>query len=505
VVARNVLSNWINYFLSGVISFFLSPFIVRHLGDTAYGVWVLLVSLTGYLGFLDLDIRGAVTRYVAKFHTEGNDKQASQTVSSAFGLFLAAACLAFLASGVFAIWLVPTFKIAPAYQQTAQIVVLLAGAAIGTSLINGVFGGVLVGLQRFEIVNAVTLCDTVLRSASIIIALRRGYGLLTLSIIHFSFSALNLLVSWGLSRHLYRKLELRVSHWNKESISLIFSFSFFSFLLHASNYLIFYTDALVIGAFLPVSRVTYFAIAGNLINFGRDLVSGFTHPMTPMASKLEALGDHDGLQRITLKAARYCTMLILPILLTFMIRGKTFIALWMGPAYAADSGHVLWILSLPWLLNAGTSVGASVMLGISRHKPVVLVAIAEGLTNLGLSMVLVKSMDIVGVAWGTALPNLMVSLFFWPWYVRRVLNVPLGDYVSALWLRPGTAIVPFALCSYAAEKLWPVSNLAFFFLQVVSLLPIAALGAWIFCFTPEERRTYGRAWMTPLRRTFGGA
>src|SRR5882762_5714592 len=109
VVARNVLTNWINYFLSGVISFFLSPFIVRHLGDTAYGVWVLLVSLTGYLGFLDLGIRGAVTRYVAKFHTEGNDKQASQTVSSAFGLFLAAACLAFLASGVFAIWLVPTF------------------------------------------------------------------------------------------------------------------------------------------------------------------------------------------------------------------------------------------------------------------------------------------------------------------------------------------------------------------------------------------------------------
>src|ERR1700730_16315922 len=81
--ARNVLSNWATYLLSGAVSFFLSPFIVRHLGNSAYGVWVLLVSLTGYLGFLDLGIRGAVTRYVAKFYSEKAHEQACFTFSSA--------------------------------------------------------------------------------------------------------------------------------------------------------------------------------------------------------------------------------------------------------------------------------------------------------------------------------------------------------------------------------------------------------------------------------------
>src|SRR6267143_3724325 len=113
VVARNVLSNWINYFLSGVISFFLSPFIVRHLGNSAYGVWVLLVSLTGYLGFLDLGIRGAVTRYVAKFHSENAHEQASFMVSSACGLFIAAGSLAIVASVLFSVFAVPHFKIPP--------------------------------------------------------------------------------------------------------------------------------------------------------------------------------------------------------------------------------------------------------------------------------------------------------------------------------------------------------------------------------------------------------
>src|SRR3984893_14220510 len=100
--ARNVLSNWATYLISGAISFFLSPFIVRHLGNSAYGIWVLLVSVTGYLGFLDLGIRGAVTRYVARFHAEGNHEQASRTVSSASGMFLIGGFAAIIFSSAFA-------------------------------------------------------------------------------------------------------------------------------------------------------------------------------------------------------------------------------------------------------------------------------------------------------------------------------------------------------------------------------------------------------------------
>ncbi|MGD0907564.1 MAG: hypothetical protein ABSA96_08275, partial [Candidatus Acidiferrales bacterium] len=68
--ARNVLANWggsISYML---IAFFLSPFIVHHLGTSRYGVWVLIVSFTGYLGLLDLGVRGTINYYVARFHAQ---------------------------------------------------------------------------------------------------------------------------------------------------------------------------------------------------------------------------------------------------------------------------------------------------------------------------------------------------------------------------------------------------------------------------------------------------
>lgn len=501
--ARSVLSNWLTYLISGAVSFFLSPYIVRHLGNSAYGIWVLLVSVTGYLGFLDLGIRGAVTRYIARFHAEGSHEQASRTVSSASGLFILGGMAAILFSAGFALLAVPHFDIPPAYFRAAQLVVLIAGANVAVSLISGIFGGILVGLQRFELHNSIALVSTALRATAIVLALRSGRGLITLALIQLGVTVGELLLGFLFSRKLYPELHFAVGHLYRSHVALIFSFGIFALLLQASNYLIYYTDAIVIGSFLPVGMITYFAIGGSLTIYARDLVGGFSRIMTPMASKLEVEAGKEKLRETSLTAARYCSMAILPMFITFIIRGHSFIALWMGPAYADLSGHVLWILSVPWFFGAGAAVLSSVMLGISKHKPVVPVAIAEGLCNLALSIILVKRMGVVGVAWGTAIPNMAVSIFFWTWYARRTLGVPIREYSRAVWLIPVISLVPFAICTYLVGKYMPASNLLVFFFQVAAVLPAALLGVWYLGLTRQERETYTPYLMAPLFRAFG--
>lgn len=488
--AKSVLSNWMTYFLSGAVSFFLSPFIVRHLGNSAYGVWVLLVSMTGYLGFLDLGIRGAVTRYVAKFHSEKDHEESSRTVSSACGLFLVAGAIAIVVAAIFSVFAIPHFKIPSSYMKAAQVVVLIAGLNVAVSLISGVFGGVIVGLQRFDLLSSIAIGGIGLRAIAIFIALEHGKGLVTLGLIQLGGTLSELLLGLALARKLYPELRIAIGDMRRDHMALVFSFGFYAFLLHLSNYFIFFTDALVIGAFLPLSMVTFFAIGGNLANYGRDLVGGFSRTMTPLASKLEVEAGREGLQRAILKQARYCAMAMWPIFLTFIIRGPSFIGLWMGSSYAALSGHVLWILSVPWLFGAGASVVASAMLGISQHKRVVPFALAEGLGNLLLSIALVKPMGILGVAWGTAIPNLAISIFFWPWYIRRTLGIALRDYAYSLWLRPAIAMSPFAVCTFAVNRWWHTPNLLFFFAQVAVTLPSALLGVWCLGLPSEERHAY---------------
>ena len=489
-IAHNVLSNWGAFAFGVVVNFFLSPFVVHHLGNTAFGVWVLIVSLTSYLGFMDLGVRNATTRFVAKFHAQGDHGSASRTVSSALAIFSSSGALAIVLAILAALFAVPFFKIPADFQSVARIAFFLGGLNIAAWLVNGVFSGVIVGLQRFDLLNKAGVAIGALRAVVVVIALGSGGGLITLALIELASILTRCLTSVWWTYRLYPELRLRLSFGGRQYVGMIFSFSLFSFLLDVATDLIYYSDAVVIGAFLPVAMITFFSIAANMRNYARGLVAGLANTLTPAASKLDAEARHDKLQQLLLGGVRYASLIMLPIALTFILRGKTFIGLWMGQEYADPSGHVLWILSLALVFSACNQSAQAVVLGVSKHKLVVPAVVAEGLANLGLSIALVRTMGIVGVAWAAAIPSIAVSLLFWPLYLRRYLDVPVRDYVLAAWLRPGLAVLPFALASLAIERFWLAPSLFFFFLQVGLVLPLAAGGMWFFCLSTSERSDY---------------
>lgn len=487
---RNVLANWCGYFFSILITFFVSPFVVHHLGDSAYGIWILLVSLTGYLGLLDLGVRGAVTRYVAKFHAQSNHKESGQIASAALSVFLLTGAVAVSIAIGAALFAPSVFHIPEQYRQITRAVFPLTGFTVAISLIGGVFGGILAALQRFDLLNTIEVTNSSVRSLVIVLVLRGGKGIVALAAIQLAFAATSALANYWTSHWLYPELRVHFGKADRERLRMIFSFSFYSFLLQITTYLILYTDAVVIGAFLPVSLVTFFSIAGNLAYYTRSLISGISQTMTPMASSLEASGKHTELQLATLNSARYATALAMPIAVTFLLRGSHFIGLWMGSEYAELSGEVLQVLTLTLIFTGATSVAWAVIFGLGRHKALVPVSVAEGLINLLLSILLVQKLGIVGVAWGTAIPNLCTSLFFWPWYVRRTLGIPKHTFILNGWFLPAVAVLPFAACSYAMERWWPAGNMLQFFLQVAAALPAAILGFWFICVKPADRKTY---------------
>jgi peptidoglycan biosynthesis protein MviN/MurJ (putative lipid II flippase) len=129
--------------------------------------------------------------------------------------------------------------------------------------------------------------------------------------------------------------------------------------------------------------------------------------------------------------------------------------------------------------------------------------VAEGLGNLALSIALVKSMGIIGVAWGTAIPNLAVSIFFWPWYSRRTLGIPIRDYMRSLWLLPAATILPFGICTYLVDRFWPVRTLLLFFVQVAAILPVAFVCIWFLGLTADERSSFDKWFKSSSRAPHG--
>ncbi|WP_433966259.1 hypothetical protein [Tunturiibacter gelidiferens] len=112
-IARNVLFNWLGTLANMAVGFFFAPFILHRLGDAAYGVWVLAISVVGYLGLMDLGLQSSVLRFVSKGHTTGDHQGSSEAISAALWvrLQIGAVCLvlSFGLAVIFPLW----FKVPP--------------------------------------------------------------------------------------------------------------------------------------------------------------------------------------------------------------------------------------------------------------------------------------------------------------------------------------------------------------------------------------------------------
>src|SRR5207302_8009651 len=132
----------------------------------------------GYLSLLDLGVRGAVTRYFARFHTQGDHQRSTDIASAAMVIFSAAGILSVAASLFLARFVAGRMNIPPEYLPTAKLVLALIGVSIAISLVNGVYGGMLIALQRFDLSNGLEVAVTVVRVVAIVFALHRGLGLI---------------------------------------------------------------------------------------------------------------------------------------------------------------------------------------------------------------------------------------------------------------------------------------------------------------------------------------
>jgi O-antigen/teichoic acid export membrane protein len=484
---RNVLANWTAYFMGFGVNFFISPLIVNHLGAEGYGVWTLLATVTAYLGLLDLGIRSAVTRYVARSESQGDREASTRIASAAITLLAVMGGLALAVAVLLGLAAPSLFRIPGGYGFTTLVVAALAGVSTGLALVSGAFGGVLIGRQRFDLAGRIDVVATLVRAALVLAVVTYGGGLIALAVVQFVASLISSGATAWLALRIHPELRQRPS-WGRPHLRLIVSYGGYSFVAQIGTSIVDRAGVILAGVFLPMTAVAVFAIASALIDYARALVGGIRTTLAPQASALEGQGQRGALHDLTVRGVRYCSLLVLPIAITFALRGSTFIGLWMGPEYGGPSGEVLTILAVRLACLGATGASGNVMLGASRERAVAALCVAEASITVASVVTLVGPLGLLGVAWGAAMPTVVAAFLVWPWLLRESFGVEVRRYLSAGWGRPVAALVPFGVATWLVEALWPPLSLLLFVAQVTMLLPVALLGVWYVGLSDDERR-----------------
>jgi O-antigen/teichoic acid export membrane protein len=471
---KNVGSSWFALGVNIVVGVLLSPYILHHLGDEAFGLWVLIFSITGYYGLFDLGIRSSIVRYVATFSATGDQAELDRLVSTALVTYAGIGAIALLVTLAGSYYVASIFKISPDFLHTARWLFLIVGSAVALGFPLGISGGVLEGLQRFYLLNFTNICATLVRAFLIVLVLRHGYGLLAVALITVSMPLVSGIVN---ATAVFRVLPLHLGLKNvhRSSLRRIATYSSSTLIIIVAARLRFKTDAMVIGTFLSAAAITYFTIGSRLVDYAGEVVSGLAQVFVPMSSQSDATGDLAGLRKIFVAGNRACALIIFPMAAILIILGKSVIEAWVGRRYVATSYPVLLVLVIPSTLLWAQSASGRVLFGMARHKTLAIVTLLEGSANLFLSILLVRRFGILGDAAGTAIPLTCTALLFLPRHLCRVLKLRVVVYLREAFLMPLGLCVPL-VAALLLVRHWFVAH-SFFQLTIQLAIGLAVYGA----------------------------
>jgi O-antigen/teichoic acid export membrane protein len=465
-VARRVvvgtLSNSIGQAVVVLSSLALTPFFVGQVGATAYGLWVLVGSLTSFVYLLDLGLSAALVKFVAE-HAAGNDaEEASRMVGAATWLYVLLGLTAAALGTAFAFVLPSLFGLEPAVADDARAVMILTAFGAGISIPAVAPLAVLRGLQRFTAVNALTSGTTLLGTALIVAALVLDAGIVGVAWAGLASSALTL----GLSVTVARRAAPEYTHVlvsrDRARLRRLLSFSAPVAVMQIAGRMQTRVDAIVIGAALPVSSVAPYSFAQQLGAGTRLLAEQFTRVLLPMATQMGAVRGRDSVRNLLLTSTRLTLALALAAALPLGLFGGEILTLWVGSEFGGY-GVLVALLAASAVIDVMTYPATAVLQSADLHRPLATMALGSGVANIVLSILLVGPLGLDGVALATLLATAGEIGFFIVPYMSRSLDVAPREAIAQV---VGRLVVPVAVYALLLEGLAAV-------LPLTSLLHLA--------------------------------
>lgn len=487
IISNNIKYNAIGQAVVFAVELFLFPFIVSNVGKEIYGVYLLVMAFTGYLGVLEFGVTAAVTKYVAELSAKGEREEANKIVSASFSLYLliglAVAVILFLLSFFFD----RIFSVNPENIIIMRQLFWVSAAASFLIWPAKIFERVLEGFQRFDLLSFFNIAGAVLTGISAIIIFKSGLGIVCFLIFSYIFIILKSVIAFLASRFYFLKTKILFPYFDRAVFKTIFSFSIFLFLSNLVGLFIFDFDSFVIGAFVSVSAITLYGVAYNLQR-GFRVVNGFLGaPLFSAAADMEGKGAHEKQKSLLLKGTRYMTLIFVPMAIITIVFSSQLINSWMGPGFFSAVLPAQILITF-WIFNNTVEVGSSLIVAKGHVKAVFKIVAINAFLNVVLSLFLVKPLGILGVALGTTLPMVLVYFPMILQQIMRILKITLKDFFNfSIKKNLGAYLLSFVL-PVLAVNFFKTENFFLTAAEMVAIYLVVILISFAVFFSAEEKK-----------------
>ena len=441
---RNGISGYLGSLTTLAIGLVLTPFMVRHLGQEGFGVWVLVTSLALYLALLDFGMGDAVMRYVAVARARGDESGVCGVVSTAFGIYLIAGLLSVLVAGGMAYIALPALDVPPNLLDAAQMFLLGLGVGGLFWLPAKAWDGALRGAQRFDLANGIQILNSLVLAGGTVLVLGNDGGLHGLAVLNaaagLAVAAAQVMVGvWAVAG-----ARVRRGRFDRGLAKTLVRYSGWISVVNVSYQVYARFDAVLLAIFFPIAAITPYNVSYRAASLLGEALKPVLKLLLPMATTLHTQRKDRELRTLFLLSTRIALAASLAGGITLGFLGERLIRLWIGASLAAGTPVLLAFLAFFAISNL-VSPAREVLKGQNRLRLLGFTAVGDTVANIALSAALARPFGIVGVALGSLIPSAVVSLGVLLPSVTRQLGLTarefFGEVVAASVLPSGVLVL----------------------------------------------------------------
>lgn len=417
-----VVLNYVVIFLNTVVGLLYTPYMLRMMGQSEYGLYSLVASVIAYLTVLDLGFGNAIVRYTAKFRAEKKTEEQYEMFGMFFLLYLVIGIVAFgIGLGLY-------FNVDTLFGNTmtavelgrARIMMLLLVANLAFTFPMSIWGSVIQAYEDFVFQKSLNIIRIILNTAVMICLLHFGYKAVAMVVVQTIFNVLTLVINFIYCR---RKLNIhiyfRFKHFHWGFLKEVALYSFWIFLNAIIDRVYWSTGQFVLGAMVGTAAVAVFAIAiqleGMYMQFSTAISSVFLPKVTAMVATNRSRKE---ISDLFIRTGRIQYIVLAYILSGFIIFGRQFIELWAGAGYS-DAYMISLLFFIPLTVPLIQNLGITILQARNEMKFRSVLYIIIALVSLAMQIVLTRYFGGIGCAMGVSGALIVGQILIMNVYYRR--------------------------------------------------------------------------------------
>lgn len=353
--------NYVVIVLNMLVGLLYTPYMLRMMGQSEYGLYSLVASVISYLTVLDLGLGNAIVRYTAKFRAEGKTTEQYEMFGMFLVLYIMIGVVAFVA-GLGLYFHVDSFFGATMTLEEldkARIMMMLLIFNLAVTFPMSIFGSIITAYERFAFPKVINIIRIILNTVIMICLLEMGYKAIAMVVLQTVFNLLTLIINYFYCKY---KLQIKIFFRNFQwgFLKEVAIYSFWIFLNVIMDKIYWSTGQFVLGAFVGTTAVAVFAIAIQLEHMYMQFSTAISGVFLPKITAMVARNDNrKEISDLFIRTGRIQYIVIALILTGFIVFGRDFINLWAGPGY--ESAYPITLLffvslAIPLIQNLGITI-----------------------------------------------------------------------------------------------------------------------------------------------------